>query len=125
MLIFRRKKTDKYQRAIDRRTDEALSQWVKNKRHLLEMTASEAAEEMNLSREQMAYYFRMYKGQDFRSWRKTMRIKEACRLIRERQDLPFSVIGEYVGISDKSNFRREFFEVCGVLPAEWKRRHCR
>lgn len=125
MICFKRKRVDHFQKEIDKRAESALKEWVENGRYLLEMTSQEAAEELHLSQEQLAYHFRMHKKAEFRVWRKTMRIKAACELMKERVDLPFCTVGEYVGIPDKSNFRRAFYEVCGMYPAEWKKRHCR
>lgn len=125
MIFFRIKRVDHFQKEIDKRAEAALKEWVANGRHLLEMTPQQAAEELHLSQEQLAYYFRMHKKSAFRVWRKVQRIKAACELMKERTDLPFSTVGEYVGIPDKSNFRRAFYEVCGMYPADWKKRHCR
>lgn len=89
------------------------------------MSTREAAEELGLETAQLSFYFRFHKHTEFRIWRKEMRIRYACRLMKERPDLPVSTIGEYVGIPDRSNFRREFYEVCGMFPSEWRERHCR
>ena len=96
---------------------------MEDERYLLEMTAREAAEEMGITLEQLAFYFKMYIGMDFRSWRKHIRIEKSKILMRQMPHLNYSTIGEYVGIPDRGNFRREFYEVCGMWPSEWKERN--
>ncbi len=111
------------QRSVDRKIGNALNKWVEEERYLLEMTPREAAEELGTSMEQMSFYFRMYVGTEFRCWRKQMRIEKAKIIMKLKPELPFSTIGEYVGISDKGNFRRQFYEVCHEWPAQWKERN--
>ncbi|MCQ2174067.1 MAG: helix-turn-helix domain-containing protein [Bacteroidales bacterium] len=102
-----------------------MDEWVRNGRYLVEMSIGEAADELGLDHTQLAFYFRFYEHTEFRIWRKRMRIEYACRLMKERPDLPLSSIGEYVGIPDRSNFRREFYEICGMFPSEWKEQNVR
>lgn len=124
MIFFKRKRVDSFQKEIDKRAEAALKEWIEKGGYLLETTQREVADELKLSLEQLAYHFRMYKKLPFRVWRKHMRIKAACSLMKERPDLPLYAVGEYVGIPDKSNFRRAFYEVCGKYPLEWKKKHC-
>ena len=37
--------------------------------------------------------------------------------------LPVSLVGEMVGIADKSNFKRQFADLAGMSPREWRERH--
>ena len=50
-------------------------------------------------------------------------IEEAKKLLLEDRDIPTLIIGEAVGICDKSNFRRQFKEITGCTPAEWRLKH--
>ncbi|MCQ2170033.1 MAG: helix-turn-helix domain-containing protein [Bacteroidales bacterium] len=84
------------------------------------MTPREAAEEMGISVEQLSFYFKMYEKMEFRCWRKHLRIEKAKTIILNNPHLSMSAVGEYVGIPDRGNFRREFYEVCNEWPSKWK-----
>ena len=51
-----------------------------------------------------------------------MRIEDAKRLLMEQPEIPVRHIGYIIGFSDKSNFRRQFKEVVGCTPSEWRER---
>jgi len=80
------------------------------------------AEQIGVSVEQLSFYFSMKVKKKFRTWRKELRIKEAMLIIIRHPDLPVKKVGLIVGITDKSNFRREFSEVAGCYPTEWRDR---
>ena len=48
---------------------------------------------------------------------------EAMRLLLENRETPANLIGEQVGISDKSNFRKQFKEITGCTPVQWRLKH--
>ena len=62
-------------------------------------------------------------GKNFLQWRKEIRIDEAKRLLVKDKTIPTAIIGEEVGISDKSNFKRQFREITGCTPAQWRSKH--
>ena len=41
----------------------------------------------------------------------------------EQPETPVRHIGYIIGFSDKSNFRRQFREVVGCTPTEWRRKN--
>lgn len=94
--------------------------WTREKRWVDNQTMDEIAAELGLRKEQLSLYFRKHVGTSFIKWRRELRIKEAQRLLLEDKNTPTAVIGEAVGISDKSYFRRQFKEVTGVSPAIWR-----
>lgn len=102
-----------------------LEKWIERKRFLLNLSYGEVAEDLDVSTEQLFYFFRMYVGKEFRVWRKEMRILEAQRLMAGNPGMSLSTIGSYVGISDKGNFRRAFIEATGMTPKEWEARYVR
>lgn len=72
---------------------------------------------------ELSLFFRIQTGKNFLKWRKERRIEEAKKLLLEDRDIPTLIIGEAVGICDKSNFRRQFKEITGFTPAEWRLKH--
>ena len=80
----------------------------------------DVASEMNVERDQLALYFSVVKKTKFLSWRKKLRIDEAKALLLDFPDLPVNAIGALVGIPDHSDFRRQFFELVGCFPQQWR-----
>ena len=107
------------QRRIDVRTARALERWTRDRRHLLPTSMEDVAAELNVSKEQLSHFFRMFYNVSFLRWRKELRIAEAERLLAENPEISLDRLGYEVGIPDKSNMRRQFLEVTGKTPAQW------
>ena len=102
----------------------AVSRWEKDRRYLMpENDSSRCAEQMGISSQDLYRYCLDVFGMDFRSWRTSLRITEAKRLLLEYPDESLSNIGRRVGINDRSNFARLFKQVTGVSPSDWRRKH--
>lgn len=109
-------------RRADVRTELKLRQWVKNRKYVSNASdMAKVAEDIGVSALQLSYYFRVVIGKPFLSWRKEIRIQEAQSLLLLHPDKSISSIGEMVGINDKSNFRKQFLEVVGMTPADYRR----
>ena len=100
-----------------------LDKWIIEKRWAEDLTMQEIADELQISREELSLFFRIQTGKSFLKWRKERRIEEAKKLLIEDRSIPTLIIGEAVGICDKSNFRRQFKEITGYTPAEWRLKH--
>lgn len=100
-----------------------LDKWIREKRWAEDLTMQEIADDLQISREDLSLFFRIQTGKNFLKWRKERRIEEAKKLLLEDRDIPTLIIGEAVGICDKSNFRRQFKEITGCTPAEWRLKH--
>lgn len=100
-----------------------LDKWILEKRWAEDRSMQEIADEMHISREKLSLLFRVRTGKCFLKWRKEQRIEEAKKLLLEDRTVPTLFIGEAVGIADKSNFRRQFKEITGCTPAEWRLKH--
>ena len=109
------------QRAVDRRISQALVGWIAAGRHREEYPSMDAvADELGVSKEQLSFYFSNRIHRRFDTWRKELRIEEAKILLVDFPDVPASAVGAMVGIPDKSNFRRQFYEQTGCTPSEWR-----
>lgn len=109
------------QDAMDKRIRHSLEEWVALGHHREHYDSLEAiACDLNVSKEQLAYFFSHTVGQKFLSWRKSIRIEDAKILLLTRKDLSITQIGTLVGIPDKSDFRRQFYEITGCFPFEWR-----
>lgn len=100
-----------------------IEEWVSGGGFLAPDTGlKETAAGFGVSADQLSAYCRNIIGKPFRSWRKELRIRESMRLLLERPELSTRDVAELVGVMDKSDFRRQFTEICGCSPAEWRRK---
>lgn len=100
----------------------ALDRWVADRRYTAtDLTVEEIASELGTTQSELARYFTNRLGTTFRTWRIGLRIAEAKRLLRE-EDAPTASLHEMVGVADKSNFHKQFRQVTGLTPKEYKRK---
>lgn len=104
----------------------AVDAWVEEKGYIRPLhSVEDIAADIGIPAGQLGIYVRVWHRMSVLSWRKMLRIREAQHLLLDCPDLPVSVIGELVGIDDKSNFKRQFAQVAGVSPRVWRERHMR
>ena len=104
-------------------TVQRIQQWIYDRRWAENASAQQVADSLGVTRQELAQYFRNHSGRSFLQWRKETRIEEAKLLLSSDDDTPTAVIGEAVGLSDKSNFRRQFKQLTGLTPAQWRLKH--
>lgn len=101
-----------------------LDEWVAQKGFCeSDMPLEAVAEQLGVRRETLSSFCIRNYGAAFLSWRKRLRIEEAKRIMLEDKNLSFSIVGEMVGIPDRSNFRKQFIDETGMTPNEWKKQH--
>ncbi|MBO4595524.1 MAG: AraC family transcriptional regulator [Bacteroidales bacterium] len=101
----------------------ALHRWVEDRRYCAPDADMKAvAQELGISRDRLSNYCLRILGKSFLTWRKELRIAESQRLMRDNPDASLTVLAEKVGL-DRANFRRQFNEVCGCSPQQWKEKH--
>lgn len=116
-----RNNRQRLQDTLDRRIRHSIEEWVALGHHRDHYDSLEAiAGELNVSKEQLSYFFSHQVGKKFLTWRKSLRIEDAKTLLLTREDLSITQIGTLVGIPDKSDFRRQFYEITGCYPYEWR-----
>lgn len=98
----------------------AIGRWIKDRRWTEDATLDEVAESLGIDKEYLSRIFRARFGKSFLQWRKHMRIDEAKRLLIKDSTIPTALVGEAVGINDKSNFKRQFRDLTGCTPAQWR-----
>ncbi|MBR3074743.1 MAG: helix-turn-helix domain-containing protein [Bacteroidales bacterium] len=106
---------------IQEQTRIKIDKWIKEKGWTEDLSQEDVARSLNLKSEQLGQFFYLQTGKSFSRWRRELRIEEAERIMREDRKMPTVLVGESVGIPDKSNFRRQFKEITGYTPAEWRR----
>lgn len=101
----------------------SMDKWLRDKGYCQpDQSMGDVAEEFGMSKDELSCFCHATYGCGFLSVRKEMRVFEARRIIEENPYLPLNSIGEMVGISDKTNFRRQFFEVTGETPQQFRDR---
>lgn len=78
---------------------------------------------LGISRYELSWVCNTVYGDSFTSLRKRFRIAEAEKLLLNKPEVPFSHIGEQVGIPDRTNFRRQFMEITGMTPRQYRETH--
>lgn len=101
-----------------------VQQWVNCKGYRLpHRTIREAAESIGTDSVKLHRYCINSLGMDFRAWRTSLRIEDAKKLLREEPSISAARIARIVGITDRSNFLRQFTESTGSTPEKWRREH--
>ncbi len=101
----------------------SLRRWVEAKMFLAtDVTSDEVAAQLGTTRRYLAWYFSTRRQTSFRSWRLSLRIAEAERLLREGCGVSVAALHRLVGVSDKSNFHKQFRQTTGMTPSEYKDR---
>lgn len=99
-----------------------LLEWEKAGLYRLDELPSEAASRLGTDIVQLDNYCLKVFGEEFRSWRKRIRLEEAGDLLLKEPGLPVYKIGILVGFAERGNFTREFTRYCGRTPSEWRKR---
>lgn len=101
--------------------EKSLRKWVGEKRYReYDKSREEVAHELGTTREMLQLYFTDIVGEDFRSWRTSLRINDAKQMLLEKKDTSINLIGEMAGFSDRSNFHRQFTRLVGCTPKKWR-----
>ena len=104
-----------------KRLERALRIWVEEKRYReYSNSRDDVAGQLNTSREFLNAYITKVMKSDFNSWRTSLRIEDAKKVLLEQRDLPIHLVGEMVGFSDRSNFHRQFTKLVGCTPKQWR-----
>lgn len=104
-----------------KRLEKAMKVWIENRRYReCSLSREDVASELNTSKAFMSAYFADILKSDFYTWRTSLRIEDAKKILLEEADLPSSLVGEMVGINDRSNFHRQFKKVTGLSPKQWR-----
>ena len=114
------------QKKLYQRVGHCVEAWLQEKGYLRPLTTiEEIAEDIGVEPDQLAAYLHRKNGKNVLGWRKGLRLEEAKRLLLDRPDRSIASIARMIGIDDKSNFKRQFTEMVGMSPQQWRERHCR
>jgi len=104
-----------------RRLEQKLQAWIDAKGYCLpDRTVADSASRIG-THSLILYRYFAQQGTDFRTWRSQLRIQDAKEQLLAYPDEPASLIGRRVGITDRSNFTRQFKAFVGELPDTWRK----
>lgn len=99
----------------------SLESWVLERKFCEDYDDLDAiARDLDISAQQLGFFCTSVIGERFFSWRKGLRMRYAALLLSIDSEIPTSSIGRMVGVSDKSDFRRQFMEYFKVTPEQWR-----
>jgi AraC-like DNA-binding protein len=103
------------------RLEKALQAWVDAKSYRIPDTTLEQSAARMGTQSVILYRYFLEKGQDFRTWRSQLRIKDAQQELLAFPEEPASAIARRVGFTDRSNFTRQFKAFTGLTPELWRK----
>lgn len=80
------------------------------------------AKHLNTNQTYLSRHINTKMGLNFKSWISSLRIAESQRLLSEQPDMSVTKIGEMVGIENRSSFFRQFQQVTGMSPGEYRKK---
>ncbi len=99
---------------------ERLAQWTATYQYRdNEKTMEDIMRELHTNRRELNEYLTNAYGMNFRTWRNHLRIEDAKQLLRNT-DIPVAELYHAVGYTDRSNFHRQFTELVGCKPSEYR-----
>lgn len=120
MASSRRRLSKEEARICDKILD-ALYQWTEGRKYCLNYPSYDhLAQDLDVSREQLSWFFSEVLGDKFLSYRKRQRLAYSAFLIRSDAAKPASAAGQKAGFADKSDYRRQFKEVFKMSPENWR-----
>ncbi|TGJ99028.1 AraC family transcriptional regulator [Leptospira langatensis] len=85
-----------------------------------DLSLASLADELGLSSHQLSELINQEMGKNFSVFVNEYRIKEACRLLQEKEDRSILDIAYEVGFRSKTSFHRAFTKQVGVPPSEFR-----
>lgn len=101
---------------------DAVCKWVEEKGFLQPgLTLESLSKELMTNQNYLSKYINLTYGQNFKSWINSLRIGEAQQILISAKDISLSEIPDMVGIPSRSTFYRQFMNVTGMSPVEYRR----
>ena len=105
------------------KTGEAIQKWVDDEQYLVsEMSIDEIADSLLLTHDELNEWCSAHYQVLFRTWRMQLRIQKAQELLVSQPELRISELQVICGFSDKSHFLRQFKNITGMTPSEYRKK---
>lgn len=97
-----------------------INQWIGNRKYINSCTLDSLAADLYTNRTYLSRYINTTMDCNFKTWISSLRIEDAKKLLIETPEIPAASVGELVGISDKSSFFRQFLNITGITPRDYR-----
>ena len=102
---------------------QAIEEWVNNKSFIKPgITIKELANELNTNRTYLSNYINTNKKATFCQWLNDLRIEEAQRILRNDPNISLKDIAQDLGYKEQATFSKQFTNITGLSPSEWRKR---
>lgn len=102
---------------------DSIEQWLTSKEYLNpDITLETLASQLSINRTYLSHHINSKEKMNFRQWISTLRITEACRIIEAKPFILLPELAETVGISTQSSFSRQFRNITGITPGEYRKK---
>lgn len=113
-VLNKGKETEKLESKLDR--------WKATKQYLnVGLTMDTLCKELGVNRTYFSTYINNQYRMNYNLWINQLRIEEAKEQIRNNKETPLSEIAESVGFADLAHFSKQFKQLNGVSPSQWKK----
>ena len=85
------------------------------------VTVEDVARRFTKNRTYISNLVNANEKENFNTFINKLRIAEAERLVKENPDMTFAEIAENVGYTEQSNFTRQFRQVAGISPSQFRK----
>lgn len=128
-FLFRRKRADAVPEPYDAEVPpepqlmERLAQIMEEEQLYKQpdLRVADIASRLATNRTYVSAFMKSLSGESFSRLVNGYRVRHAQRLMRERPDMTVTEIAEESGFSSRSSFYRNFKDITGITPAEWKK----
>ena len=104
------------------RLQERLQKYVTEKEYCLrDIPSTTLAESLGTSKSFLRAFMKSRMGTDFGPWRTQLRMEEACRIFREHPEYTSLQVCDLVGVTDASDFSKNFKKYTGKRPKEYRK----
>ena len=113
-------------KVVSHQVEEAIQQWIKEEQYLVsDVSIDEIADALHVSHDELNEWSSAHHNVLFRTWRMQLRIQKAQQLLQSQADIRISELQTMCGFSDKSHFLRQFKNITGLTPTEYRKKFSR
>ena len=105
------------------RLDAAIRKWVEDEEYLVsDVSIDEIANTLQATHDELNEWCTDNCGLLFRTWRMQLRIEKAQQILVSQPDIKISELQALTGFSDKSHFFKQFKQITGMTPTEYRKK---
>lgn len=100
-----------------------INQWLEHRKYLKHgITIDRLSKEIGVNRTYLSGFINTSYQTNFNTWINGLRIQESKKIIQEEEQVSLSEVADRVGFADASQFSKQFKQLEGVSPSQWRSR---